>query len=366
MSECALCHAVSPAISQELGACLRCIRERPADALSVAYQAHIKSRAAFGLPKVPPENPEGILCNLCVNACRIPQGERGYCGIRFNEGGHLIGISSEEGKLSWYHDPLPTNCVADWVCPGGTGAGYPQYALSPGPEYGSRNLAVFFHACSFNCLYCQNWHFREEHRKPKTASVEDLLSSVDEKTTCICYFGGDPASQLPFSLEASRRALNMRRGRILRLCWETNGSMSGELLQEVVDLALESGGCIKFDLKAWDENLHKALTGVTNQRTMENFSLIGKRTRSRAAPPLLIASTLLVPGYIDEVEIRKIARFIASLDPDIPYSLLAFCPRFYMSDMPLTSRALAEACRKVAQGEGLRNVRIGNLDLLTG
>jgi len=65
----------------------------------------------------------------------------------------------QEGKLSWYHDPLPTNCVADWVCSGGTGAGYPKYAHCPGPELGYSNLAVFFHACTFNCLYCQNWHF---------------------------------------------------------------------------------------------------------------------------------------------------------------------------------------------------------------
>lgn len=366
MAQCGLCKSTSPSISQELGVCLRCIRERPTDALPIAYQAHIKSRSAFGLPKVPPQDPEGVGCNLCVNACRIPEKDMGYCGIRSNEGGSLAGIPWEVGKLSWYHDPLPTNCVGDWACPGGTGAGYPQYALRSGPEYGYRNLAVFFQACSFNCLFCQNWHFKQEHRKPHTASVEDLLSSIDEKTTCICYFGGDPASQLPFSLKASRRALERSRGRILRLCWETNGSMSGELLDEAEALSLESGGCIKFDLKAWDENLHQALTGVTNQRTLENFSKIGKRTKVRSVPPLLIASTLLVPGYIDETEIRGIARFIASLDPDIPYSLLAFHPCFYMSDMPLTGKVLAEKCKGVAKEEGLRRVKVGNLHLLRG
>jgi len=71
-------------------------------------------------------------------------------------------ITADAGKLSWYHDPLPTNCVGDWVCAGGTGAGFPDYANCPGPERGYKNLAVFFHACSFNCLYCQNWQFRKE------------------------------------------------------------------------------------------------------------------------------------------------------------------------------------------------------------
>ena len=161
MAQCELCHATSSFISQELGVCLGCIRERPEEAVPAAMQAHKRSRVSFGLPEEPPQDPEGVSCHLCTNECRIPEGGLGYCGLRRNEGGRLTGVCPGEGKLSWYHDPLPTNCVADWVCPGGRGAGYPQYAYSSGPEHGYKNLAVFFHACSFDCLFCQNWHFRE-------------------------------------------------------------------------------------------------------------------------------------------------------------------------------------------------------------
>jgi len=35
-----------------------------------------------------------------------------------------------------------------------------------------------------------------------------------------------------------------------------------------------------------------------------------------------------------------------------------------MSDMPLTSRALAYKCLNIAREEGLKNVRIGNIHLL--
>jgi pyruvate-formate lyase-activating enzyme len=34
--------------------------------------------------------------------------------------------------------------------------------------------------------------------------------------------------------------------------------------------------------------------------------------------------------------VAAIARFIASLDPNIPYSLLAFHPQFNMSHLPMT------------------------------
>lgn len=364
MAQCKLCNAKSDYISKELSVCLGCIRERPQEALSIAMEAHRRSREAFGLPASPPKDPDGVPCNICVNECGIPEGGRGYCGVYENIGGKKVGVSADEGKLSWYYDPLPTNCVADWVCPGGTGAGYPECAYMPGPEYGYKNLAVFFHACSFNCLYCQNWRFREETLKPKTTNVQKLVDAVDEKTSCICYFGGDPSPQAPFAIKASKLALEKAKGRILRICWETDGAVNPGLLDRMVDLSLKSGGCIKFDLKAWDDNLHKAMTGVTNRRTLENFRRAGGRIKERPVPPLVIASTLIVPGYIDEDEVRNIARFISSISPDIPYSLLAFYPHFYMSDMPLTSRVVAERCLKAAHDEGVRNVRLGNVHLL--
>jgi pyruvate formate lyase activating enzyme len=289
----------------------------------------------------------------------------GYCGLRKNTGGKITGVSAEKGKLSWYHDHLPTNCVGDWVCPGGTGAGYPEYAYCVGPERGYRNLAAFFQACSFNCLYCQNWHFKNDTLKPRMKSIHQFITAIDEKTSCICYFGGDPTPQLPFALKASKLSIDNNKGRILRVCWETNGSMNGNLLNKVMETALNSGGLVKFDLKAWDENLHIALTGSTNKRTLENFVRAGKFISQRPVPPPLIANTLLVPGYIDEKEIRAIAKFIASINPDIPYSLLGFHPQFYMSDMPLTSKSLAHRCLRAAQQAGLNKVRIGNIHLLT-
>jgi pyruvate formate lyase activating enzyme len=364
MAQCRVCKEISPYISEMIGVCLRCIREKPTETHSYIRSAHTKSREVYGLPAFPPKDPLGILCNICVNECRIPENQTGYCGLKTNKNGKLEGVSSKRGKLSWYHDPLPTNCVGDRVCPGGTGAGYPEYAYRRGPETGYKNLAVFFHACSFNCLFCQNWHFKEATFKTRSIPVQDLVLDVDEKTACICFFGGDPAPQLPYSLRASKLSIDRNKDRILRVCWETNGSMHPKFLDEMVKLAMDSGGCIKFDLKAWNENLHVALTGSTNRRTLENFKRAGEHFQKRPVPPPVIANTLLVPGYVDEDEIRGIAKFIASVDPEIPYSLLAFHPQFQMADMPLTSRDLAEKCLEVAQDEGLTRVRIGNFHLL--
>lgn len=195
-------------------------------------------------------------------------------------------------------------------------------------------------------------------------SAEELAAWVDDKTACICYFGGDPTPQMPHALRTSQLAVKRASGRILRICWETNGSMTRAQLKKAAELSLESGGTIKFDLKAWDENLNVALCGVTNKQTLKNFEWLADYGKQRPEPPFLTASTLLVPGYVDAREVESISRFIAELDPSIPYSLLAFHPHFYMSDMPTTSRRDAERCYKIAE-RFLENVRIGNIHLLS-
>jgi pyruvate formate lyase activating enzyme len=284
--------------------------------------------------------------------------------LRFNEANRIKGVTADYANVSWYHDPLPTNCVADWVCPGGVGAGYPEFAYSKGPEYGYKNLAVFYQACSFDCLFCQNWHYRDLAVREIKVTAASLADAVDDRTSCICYFGGDPTPQLPHSLRVARLALQKKQGQILRICWETNGSMHPALLQQAAEISLNSGGCIKFDLKAWDEGLHIALCGISNKRTLENFQLLAEYARRRPSPPLLVASTLLIPGYVDKQEVSHLARFISSLSPDIPYSLLAFAPQFMMCDLPITSRRHAEECLSEAKAHGLRRIRVGNVHLL--
>ncbi len=363
-NRCKHCGKESALISKSLSLCLDCIRQDFEEVKAIAQEAHHKSRQSFHLPAQPPKAEHGAVCQLCLNECRLSEGQRGYCGLRTCKLGKLVGATADRGSVSWYYDPLPTNCVADWVCPGGTGSGYPDFAYCPGPERGYKNLAVFYQACSFDCLFCQNWHYRIAADKQNWISPMELADAVDACTSCICYFGGDPTPQLPHAIRASRLAIDKNKKRILRICWETNGSMHPALLKQAAKLSLDSGGCIKFDLKAWNDNLHTALCGVSNKRTLENFRLLADYAKKRPVPPFLIASTLLVPGYIDEHEVSNIAQFIASIDPDIPYALLAFHPCFLMTDLPTTSRQHAERCLQAAKEAGLRRVRLGNIHLL--
>lgn len=364
MTTCKKCGKVSEEIAQVLAFCAECICQADEDMLAEFTEIHARSRESFGLPARPPSAADGLQCGLCQNQCRIADGGRGYCGVRRNENGRLAGGTAQGATVSWYYDPLPTNCVADWVCPAGSGAGYPQWAHRTGPEHGFLNLAVFYQACTFNCLFCQNWHYRERSMTGEVHTATELADSVTPSTSCICFFGGDPTCQLPHAIAAAKLARRQNSEQILRICWETNGSMGPELLDEMLNLSLESGGCVKFDLKAMGENLHLALCGVSNRWTLENFARAAQRISERPQPPLVIASTLLVPGYIDTREVKAIASFIANLDPSIPYALLGFHGNFLMRDLPATSWKQAEDCLAAAQAAGLKRVRLGNVHIL--
>jgi pyruvate formate lyase activating enzyme len=188
-----------------------------------------------------------------------------------------------------------------------------------------------------------------------------LADSANERTFCVCYLGGDPASQMPHALASAR--LLAARG--VTVCWETAGLQHPKLMDRAVQLSLESGGTVKFDLKAFDEGLHVALTGSSNRRTLDNFRRAAARARERPDPPLVIASTLLVPGYVTPEKVGRIARLIAGIDPNIPYSLLGFAPHFYVPDLPRTSVRHAEAALEAARAAGLTRVRVGNRHLLS-
>jgi pyruvate formate lyase activating enzyme len=163
---------------------------------------------------------------------------------------------------------------------------------------------------------------------------------------------------------AMKEASHSPTPRILRICWETNGGMHPSLAMKMMEISLKTGGCVKFDLKAMSGRINVALCGVSNKTTLENFRTLSSFFEKRSEPPPLVASTLLVPGYVDEEEVGAIARFIARLNPEIPYSLLAFNPHFLMPDLPSTSREHAERTRKAALSQGLTRVKVGNLQLL--
>lgn len=353
-------------ISSVLGVCKDCIVNRYEEAKKFIEEAHREVREKFGLPAEPPKNVGGVKCNICSHGCLIGEGEKGYCGLRWNENGKLVSLSTiDKAPVYTYLDPHVTNCCAAWFCPAGTGLGYPKYAVKNGPEIGYYNLAVFFYGCNFSCLFCQNWEHKKINEAPYKTSEQVAQEALgNDKVTCVCYFGGDPDVHLPYTITVNKKIIEGKGERIIRICYEWNGDGNPYLVKKAGEQSLLTGGIIKFDLKAPNPELYQALTGVKPKNVWKNFEMLYHEFyNERREVPLLTATTLLVPGYIEVGEVEQIAKWIAEIDENIPYSLLVFHPDFYMRDLPITSREVAFKALKISK-KYLKNVNLGNVSLL--
>ncbi len=247
----------------------------------------------------------------------------------------------KKAVLHAYEDPLPTNCCNAWFC--------------RGSKLSGTNLAVFYYGCNFDCLFCQNWSHKNV-KEGKVVSLDEMVEkAMRERIKCICHFGGSPEPQISFAINFSKEVLKRRD---VMICWEWNGAGKTNFALKAAELSHESGGTVKFDLKAFNPFLHLILTGRDNKQTLRNFEKIYDKF-----PDVLSATTLLVPFYVDEKEIEGIAKFIASFDDKIPYSLLVFHPDYRLYDLPITPKKQVERCYSIAK-RYLRRVHIGNLFLL--
>lgn len=377
MGICRICGSSSKVISNVVGVCVKCLREN-LKALEIASEAHRRYREALGLPTIPPRDPNGVKCGLCANECLIPVNGLGFCGMWINDGGTLRFVEGHGyGVLHAYLDPLPTNCVATPVCPAATGAGYPRYSVSDGVEYGCYNLAVFFAGCNLDCLFCQNWQHKDiavssKLRKRYLLSINELVEEAvkNDRITCVCFFGGDPTPHAIYSIEVSRRLLaySHKYKVVKRICWETNGLESPGVMKEMAKLSLDSGGIVKIDWKAYTPQVYQALTGVNGfkavERVKDNIKLVADMGKDRPEIPLLTVSILLVPGYVDGVELEGMARYIASINRSIPVVLLAFHADHLLRDLPPTSIDHAYKAYNIFREQGIEKVFIGNEWLL--
>jgi pyruvate formate lyase activating enzyme len=338
-------------ISKSIGICSVCISS---DVQSIAQQTHEVLRKRDGLVPAVPKN-GSIICSECGNHCELNEGDLGFCNTRIATSSKVVSRYPGQAIVSWYFDPLPTNCVADWVCPVNR-----ERELGTGSKR-LKNLAVFYGSCNSDCLFCQNTSYRTMMAKGEPLlTPQELANVVDDYTACVCFFGGDPSCNSAHSLETSK-LLNEKKH--VKVCYETNGNISTKWLDRIVKIITKTGGTLKFDIKAVSPKLYRAMTGISNSVMLSNLKKLSKMKRDRQNE-FLVTSILLVPGYVDLPEVRRICKFIAEGDVTIPTALLGFYPHHAMSDLPRTSRAHAKAALEVAEDEGLTNVRVGNLGLL--
>ncbi|MBR5330077.1 MAG: pyruvate formate lyase-activating protein [Akkermansia sp.] len=165
---------------------------------------------------------------------------------------------------------------------------------------------VFLSGCSLRCQYCHNPDTSFK-RRGKERTVEDVLEEISRYASFlktakggVTISGGDPLFQPDFT----RALLHGCKEMGLHTCVDT----SGHLGCNADDAMLADTDLVLLDIKAWNPEQYKHVTGQNLQPTLD----FAEKLAARGIPMWL--RYVLVPGLTDQLEdITALARYAAGL-----------------------------------------------------
>jgi pyruvate formate lyase activating enzyme len=175
---------------------------------------------------------------------------------------------------------------------------------------------VHNYGCTFRCPTCSyklrsgptgkpGLAYPGPERYLDTAKIKETLRRLPIKN--LYFMGGEPtvAKDLPEMLRFAKEDLNVgtRLG-------HTNGSK--------IPLPYLDGANV--GLKAWDEDLHRTITGQERDRIFANVAAAHKGGMA------LKVNVVFVPGLVDLDQVEGIAAWLATVDPVIPFHIMGYIP----------------------------------------
>lgn len=276
---------------------------------------------------------EQVQCHLCPHNCIIPRGGRGSCGVRKNIDGVLYSLNYGEVS-SMALDPIEKK---------------PLNRFHPG----SYILSVGSIGCNFKCPFCQNHSIsmaKPEEGNTRHVSSEELVKKAvslkGQGNIGIAYTYNEPSVWYEFVYETARLA---KENGLLNVL-VTNGYISKEPLDRILPYV----DAMNIDLKAFNHQFYQELVKGGLE---EVKAVIGQA----AGHCHLEITTLIIPGWNDSPEeMEEMAKWLASLSPDIPLHLSRYFPGYEMTDKPPTSLNTLTELKRTAD-RYLKYVYLGNV-----
>jgi pyruvate formate lyase activating enzyme len=160
--------------------------------------------------------------------------------------------------------------------------------------------------CQFRCLYCHNpdtWTLSNGIPVTLDKAMEQLRkyrAGLKIMAGGFTLSGGEPLMQDRFAVKLFKAAKEMG----IHTALDTNGSL-GERLS---DAELDDIDLVLLDLKSWNADLHRRLTG------MEVGPVLDFARRLASLKKTTWVRFVLVPGFSDDAEnVHRLAKFAGSL-----------------------------------------------------
>jgi len=275
-----------------------------------------------------------VLCNLCAHRCLIAESKYGLCGVRQNRSGTLMSLVYGE-VIAAHVDPIEKK---------------PLFHFLPGTT--SFSMATV--GCNFHCGFCQNWQISQSSKRKGTLGGQELSPeeavglALARGCRSISYTYTEPTVFFEYACDTMRLAKDKGLSNI----FVTNGYMTAEALETLRGLL----DAANVDLKSFNEETYRRVCGGHLQPVLDSIALM------RKLGVWVEATTLVVPGLNDgEEELGRIARFLAGVDPDIPWHVSRFHPDYQYADTPATPAATLDRALKIGRQAGLRYIYTGNI-----
>jgi pyruvate formate lyase activating enzyme len=273
-----------------------------------------------------------VRCFSCGHRCKIPPGKDGICRVRFNRDGKLYVPTGYAAGIQL--DPVEKK---------------PFFHAYPG----AKALSFGMLGCDYHCPYCQNWITSQILRDPSAVSSMELVTpeelvdlAMRHKARIVTSTYNEPLITSEWAVEIFKLAKRVG----LVTSYVSNGNGTPEVLdfiQPWVDL-------YKIDLKGFTQKEYSKLGG-----SLDNVLETIKSVHQRGLWVEIV--TLVIPGFNDSnEELTEIAKFIATVSPDIPWHVTAFHQDYKMMDPDNTPVSTLIRARNIGLKAGLRYVYAGN------
>ncbi|HEY8667016.1 MAG TPA: AmmeMemoRadiSam system radical SAM enzyme [Tepidisphaeraceae bacterium] len=275
-----------------------------------------------------------VQCFACGHRCLVKPGRDGVCRVRFNEDGKLLVPRGYVGALAC--DPIEKK---------------PFWHVLPGSDA----LTFGMLGCDFHCGYCQNWVTSQMLRdpdavaRPKRTTPKELVDlAIQHRAPVVASSYNEPLITSEWAVEVFKEA----RSRGLRCAYISNGNGT----PQVLDYIRPHVDAYKVDLKTFNPKNYRQLGGV-----LENVTSTIRMLKERGFWVDIV--TLVVPGFSDDADdLKRMADFLASVDPLMPWHMTAFHPDYKMTD-GYRSTTVEDLLKIVEYGRqaGIKYLYPGNL-----
>ncbi len=275
---------------------------------------------------------QGVHCQLCAHSCKILEGKFGFCKVRQNISGILY--THNYAKLVAANiDPVEKK---------------PLYHFLPG----TLTFSIASAGCNFTCGFCQNWEISQFDFSNQYLGEDfsaDKVIKLAQQNNCrsIAYTYTEPTIYFEFVLETAKLAKVAG----LRNIFVTNGYIS----PKAISLLSPYLDAVNIDLKCFKESSYQRICSAKLSPVLDSIQLLS------AAGVWVEVTTLIIPGENDSSEeLTAMAKFIASVNKDIPWHLSRFQANYKFKDYVSTPERTLKLAYDLGVSQGLHYVYLGN------